>query len=191
MKLWDIVKTVGSAALQVALPGTGSLIVGAVNELLPDDKKLPAGATGDDVNNAIAKLPPEQQASVMEKEFDVSITQIKESNSTVRTMLESDAKNPHSTRPYIAKGSFHVVAFVVIVTISVWAYGVLVSDDSLVKTVMGGWQFVLAVIGPLVTLLWAYFGVLKQEHKNKLDAANGSSTPAGIAGILSSIIKRR
>lgn len=191
MKLWDIVKTVGSAALQVALPGTGSLIVGAVNEFLPDDKKLPAGATGDDLNNAIASLPPEQQASVMEKEFDVSITQIKESNSTVRVMLESDAKNPHSTRPYIAKGSFHVVAFVVIVTISVWAYGVLISDDGLVKTVMGGWQFILAVIGPLVTLLWAYFGVLKQEHKNKLDAANGSSTPAGIAGILSSIIKRR
>lgn len=191
MKLWDIVKTVGSAALQVALPGTGSLIVGAVNGLLPDDKKLPAGATGDDVNNAIASLPPEQQASVMEKEFDVSITQIKESNSTVRAMLESDAKNLHSTRPYIAKGSFHVVAFVVIVTISVWAYGVFIRDDDLVKTVMGGWQFVLAVIGPLVTLLWAYFGVLKQEHKNKLDAANGSSTPAGIAGILSSIIKRR
>ena len=127
----------------------------------------------------------------MEKEFDVSITQIKESNSTVRAMLESDTKNPHTTRPYIAKGAFHVVAFVVIVTISVWAYGVFIRDDDLVKTVMGGWQFVLAVIGPLVTLLWAYFGVLKQEHKNKLDAANGSSTPAGIAGILSSIIKRR
>lgn len=31
MKLWDIVKSVGSAALQVALPGTGSLIVGALN----------------------------------------------------------------------------------------------------------------------------------------------------------------
>lgn len=190
MKLWDIIKTVGSAAIQVALPGTGSLIVGAVNKLLPDDKKLPAGATGDDLNTAIASLPPEQQASVMEKEFDVQLTQIKESNSTVRAMLESDAKNPHSTRPYIAKGAFHVVAFVIIVTISAWAYGVLVSDDSLVKMVMEGWRFVLAVIAPLVTLLWAYFGVLKQEHKNKLDAANGSSTPAGIAGILSSLIKR-
>ena len=56
MKLWDIVKTVGSAALQVALPGTGSLIVGAVNELLPDDKKLPAGATGDDVNKRYRQI---------------------------------------------------------------------------------------------------------------------------------------
>ncbi len=190
MKLWEIVKTVGSVALQVALPGTGSLIVGAVNELLPDGKKLPAGATGDDLNNAMASLTREQYASVMEKEFDVNIAHIKESNSTLRAMLESDAKNPQSTRPYIAKGAFHVVSFVVIVTISVWAYGVLIANDNLVKTVMNGWHFVLAVIGPLVTLLWAYFGVLKIEHKNKLDAANGLSTPPGIAGILSKILKK-
>ena len=191
MKLWDIIKTVGSAALQVALPGTGSLIVGAVNELLPDDKKLPAGATGDDLNNAIASLPPEQQASVMEKEFDVEITQIKESNATLRTMLESDAKNPHSTRPKIALEAFYVVAFISILVVSMWAYAILKQDEKLVKVIVDGWPWVLAVIGPFVGWLNNYFGTLKQEHKNKLDAANGSSTPAGIAGILSSIIKRR
>jgi len=190
MKLWDIIKSVGSAAITTMVPG-GGLLIGAINQVLPKDKQLPATATGDEVNSAVAPLPPDQRAAIMEKEFDVTLAQIEESNSTVRAMLESDAKNPHSTRPYIAKGAFHVVAFVIIVTISAWAYGVLTSDDSLVKTVMGGWQFVLAVIAPLVTLLWAYFGVLKQEHKNKLDAANGSSTPAGIAGILSSLIKRK
>jgi hypothetical protein len=46
MKLWDIVKTVGSAAIQAALPGTGSLIVGAVNELLPEGKKTPSRGDG-------------------------------------------------------------------------------------------------------------------------------------------------
>jgi len=50
---------------------------------------------------------------------------------------------------------------------------------------------VLAVMAPLVTLLYAYFGVLKSEHKNKLDAAAGSApAPAGIAGILSAVLKR-
>ena len=115
MKLWDVIRSVGSAALQVALPGTGSLIVGAVNELLPNDKKLTANATGDDISSAISSLPPAQQATILSKEFDVSITQIKESNSTVRAMLESDANNPHTTRPYIAKGAFHIIAFVIAV----------------------------------------------------------------------------
>jgi hypothetical protein len=191
VKLWDIVKTVGSAALQVALPGTGSLIVGAVNEFLPDDKKLPAGATGDDIGGAISRLPAAQQAALLEKEFDVEITQIKESNSTIRAMLESDAKNPHSTRPYIAKGSFHVVGLSIITVVSVWAYGVVSGDSVVIKAVVDGWPFILAAIGPLVTLLWAYFGILKQEHKNKLDAANGGSTPAGFSGILSKILNRR
>ena len=187
MKLWDILKTVGGTALQIALPGTGSVIVGAINELLPDNRKLPAGANGDDINSVISKLPAEQQASLLEKEFDVKITQIQESHSTVRKMLESDVQNPHTTRPYIAKGSFLVVAFVILSTTCVWSYAVISNNHELVKIVMNGWQFQLAAIGPLVTLLWAYFGVLKQEHKTKLDAANGFSTGGGI---LSKILKR-
>jgi hypothetical protein len=191
MKLWDIVKNVGTAALQVALPGTGSLIVGAVNEFLPDDKKLPAGATGDDIGGAISRLPATDQAAIMEKEFDVEIVRLTESHSTVRAMLESDVKNPHSTRPYIAKGAFHVVAFAILAVVSVWSYGVISGDSVVITAVVEGWPFILAAIGPLVTLLWAYFGVLKQEHKNKLDAANGGSTPAGFSGILSKILNKR
>ena len=190
MKLLDIARTIGSAALQVALPGTGSMIVAAVNELLPVEKKLDNGATGEQVIQAVAEMPPEQQAAVMSKEYDVTIEQIKQSYDTVRTMLESDTRNPHTTRPYIAKGAFHVVAFVVVTVVVVWSYGVLTGDAKLVGSVMGGWQFVLAVIGPLVTLLWAYFGVLKQEHKNRLDAAGGTSTQGGLAGIISALIKR-
>lgn len=190
MKLWDVVKSVGSGIVREVVPG-GGILVDAVNEFLPDDKKLPSNATGKDIDDAVGSLPAEQRARIYEKEFDVDLTQIRQSNETVRAMLEADTKNPHTTRPYIAKGSFHVVAFAVVATVSAWAYGVVTGDSDLVKSVTGGWQFILSVIGPLVTLLWAYFGVLKNEQKNRLDAARGSSTPGGIAGILSNIIKRK
>lgn len=189
MKLWDIVKTVGSSVVRNAVPG-GGLLVDVVNEFLPDDRKLPAEATGSDIATAVDSLPAEQRAQLMAREFDVDITQIQESNATVRAMLEADTKTPHTTRPYIAKGSFHVIAFVTVVTISLWAYGVAIKDDALVTAIMDGWQFVLAVIGPLVTLLWAYFGILKQEQRNRLDAARGGSTANGISGIISNILKR-
>jgi hypothetical protein len=191
MKLWDIARTVGSAALQVALPGTGSLIVAAINKALPADKQLPADATGTDVSNAVASLPPEQQAALMEKQFDVDITQIKESHSTLRAMLDSDAKSPHTTRPYIAKQAFHVVAFISVVIVLMWAYAVATSDEALVKVIVDGWPWVLGVILPFVGWLNSYFGTLKQEHRSRLDAANGVSTPQGVAGILSSLMKRR
>lgn len=191
MKLLDIVKNVGATAINIALPGAGSAILGAVNSFLPDNAKLPDTATGHDVDNALHALPPTQRAEIMGREFDVEITQIKESNETVRTMLDADTKTPHTTRPRIALGSFQVVAFAVIVIVSVWAYGVLSDKEVVIKAVMDGWPFILAVLAPLVTLLHAYFGVLKQEHKNRLDAANGGSTKSGVAGILSTIFSKK
>ena len=194
MKLWNIVKTVGTGLISAAVPGAG-LLIGAVNEFLPDDKKLPSTATGTDLSNAVESLPAEQRASLMEKEFDVEITEIKESHSTVRTMLESDAANPHTTRPKIAYQAFQVVGTTTIITISLWAYAVATSNDKMVKTVMDGWPFVLGVVAPLVILLHAYFGVLKQEHKNRLDAAGGmptdpSANQSAIMGKIAKLLNR-
>lgn len=190
MKLWDIVRNVGGGIIKNVVPG-GGLIVDVVNEFLPKDKQLGADATGADVDKAVANLTPEARASLMEKEFDVDITQIQESNSTLRTMLESDAKSPHSTRPYIAKHSFHVVAFAVIVTISLWSYGIVKADTTMVKTITEGWPFLLSAIAPLAVLLRSYFGVLKQEHRDRLNAADTKPAQAsGLVGLISSMVKK-
>lgn len=190
MKLWDIVKTVGTGLISATVPGAG-LLIGAVNEFLPEAAKLPANATGVQMQGAIDSLPPESRKQLMEKEFDVEITQIKESNQTVRAMLESDAQNPQSTRPYIAKHSFHVVAFTVVMTVCLWSYGIYTADTDMVKTITDGWPFLLAAIGPLVVLLQAYFGVLKQEHKQKLEAAGGNPQPSGLAALVSGLVNRK
>ncbi len=188
MKLWDIAKRVGSGLLRDVVPMAGT-IIDLVNDVLPGDQKLAGNATGDQVSAAVASLPPEQRAEVMDKEFEVELTQIKESHSTVRVMLESDARNPHSTRPWIAKGSFIVVALVTLIVTAAWAYSIFKADDPL-SEIRQSWAFMTALLAPLVTLLHAYFGILKTEHKNRLAAANGSATPSGLSGILSSILKR-
>jgi len=190
MNILEIAKTVGASALNMMIPGAGSAILGVVNAFLPDDQKLPEYATGHDVANAIQAMPADKRAELMSKQFDVDIAQIKEAGSTLRTMLESDAKNPHSTRPYIAKGAFLVVAFSIVVIVSLWAISVFNQNVSTVKAVVDGWPFVLAVMTPLVTLLYAYFGVLKDEHKHKLQAASGNAPASGMAGILSAFLKR-
>lgn len=189
MNILDIVKDVGGGLIRQMVPG-GGMILDVVNGFLPDDKKLGETATGEDVRNAVESLPPEQRAQLVAKQFDVDMTQIKEGNSTVRAMLDADTKTPHTTRPYIAKGSFHVIAFVIVAVVTIWAYGVIKQDAALVETVMGGWPFILAAIGPLVVLLHAYFGVIKHEHKNRLDAANGAAHPVGLAGLVSAFVKR-
>lgn len=189
MNLLNIIKNVGVNVIRDAVPG-GGLIINTINDFLPAGKKLDSNATGSDINSAIESLPHEQRAALLGKEFDVDITQIKESNATVRAMLEADTRNPHTTRPYVVKHSFHIVAFISIAIIAMWVYGVGSGNTAMVKAVMNGWPFVAAIISPFVILLRAYFGVLKNEHKNKLDAAGGASTPSGVIGLLYSIIKR-
>jgi len=185
MDLLNIVKGIGEGLIKT-LP-LGGLIVDTVNNFLPDNLKLPDNPTGNEVQVAISSLPAEAQKELYSKQFEVDITQIKESNSTLRVMLESDAKSTHTTRPYIAKGAFKVVAFSIMLVMSVWAIAVLEKDTQMIDSIMGGWQFVLAVIAPFVTLLLGYFGILKQESKNRLDASNGKSEPTGIASIVKAI----
>ncbi len=109
---------------------------------------------------------------------------------TVRGVLRSDTENPQKTRPFLIKGLFFVVAFVVVMVTALWSYAVYKMDDEMITVVMNGWPFVLAVITPLIIPLHSYFGVLKQEHKARLDAAGGITPSAGVSGLLSALIKK-
>ncbi len=188
MNITEILSKVGSGVLTSLVPG-GAAILAAVNAFLPDDKQLPAGATGQQVAGAVNSLSPTQRVELLSKEFDVDIAQITESNSTLRAMLTAEQASTHTTRPKIALGAFYVVAFATVAVVALWCFAVATGRDTMVSVIMDGWPFLLSVLGPLVVLLRAYFGVLKQEQKNRLDAANGS-TGTALSGILSNVFKK-
>jgi hypothetical protein len=189
MNIWDIFKKVGSRVIREVLP-SGEKVIDEINTLMPTHKPLPYSSTGVDLKKAFVNLPPSEQLQLMEKEFDIEIEKVREENFTVRKMLELEQANPHSTRPYIAKGAFVIVAAVVLIVTLVWAYGVFSGNVAMVTAIMGSWQFIAAAIGPLVTLLWAYFGVLRSEHQQKLNAANGFNAQSGLLGTISDIIRK-
>ena len=178
MKLKEIALKVGSGLIRDMVPG-GGLLLDGVNALLGDGDKLGPDATGDD----LLKLPPQ----VLEKQYDVQIEQIRESHETARTMLQVESVSTHTTRPRIALGAFHVVAAVSLIAVAVWASAVLRKDVDTLKVVVDGWPFLLAVIGPFVGWLNRYFGILKDEHRNRLDAVSANTKPRGLAGLLQSV----
>lgn len=190
MKLLDIVKTVGSSAVKELVPG-GGVLINAVNEFLPKEHRLPNTATGDDVENALNTLPAEQRAKVMEKEFDVKITDIEQRGKTVRAMLEADAMAKHTTRPYVIKHSFHLVAVVTLAITTAWFIGVVKSDEALVEAVMSGYPFILTLTAPFVWMLKAYFGILRDEDRTRRDAANGLPTSGGVRGFMSQVMTKK
>jgi hypothetical protein len=188
MKLKDIVKKVGSSIIRNVVPG-GGILVDAVNAFLPEDKKLPTDATGSQVEEAVDSLPPEQRAAVFEKKFDVQLEQIKQQGETLQAMLIAEQKSTHTTRPYIAKGAFQVVAVCTLAVIFTWCGGVWLNRPDIVEKAQDAQTFMLYVLGPLVALLMAYFGILKQEHNNRLNASQGSPIPSLLGAVAKRIIK--
>jgi len=165
MNAWDIARSVGGRVVRDVVPG-GDAIIDAVNQLLPDNKQLGQVSTGLDVVDAVDSLPPESRARLMQRQFDVDI----KGHETMQVMLASDATQKHTTRPRIALGAFQVLTFVTILVVSMWAHGVVSDNDEMVSVVMDGWPMVLAVIGPFVSLLYAYFGLLRSERRDMLGA---------------------
>ena len=188
MNLSDVLKTVGSAVVRNTVPG-GGILVDVVNAALPAAMRLAADATGQEIEATIKTLPADKQAEILSREFDVQIEHIKQGNESIRAAIRADANDPHTTRPYIAKQAFHVVAFVIVTVMLLWSYAVFASKHGMVLQITEGWPFVLAILGPLVTLLWAYFGVLREEHKSKMNASNGMSS-LGVLGTIAGLIKK-
>ncbi|MCJ8293524.1 MAG: hypothetical protein MJK15_03880 [Colwellia sp.] len=188
MNLGDILKTVGSGLIQTLLPGTGSVIVAGINHFLDDDNQLPENATGEQAQLAIDSLPPEQRASVLNKEYDVKIEQIKQSYSALNTMLEANSKSTHTTRPKIAYQAFQVIAFSTIAVIASWCFAVVSANVDMIEKIESSWLFVLGVITPLVTVLHAYFGVLRDETKDRFNAAQGHKVDP-VSGLIKKLFK--
>lgn len=183
MKLLDIIKRVGSRAIREAVPG-GGVLIDAVNAVLPAKHRLPPGATGCDVEDAVNSLPPEQRAHVMSKRYDVQMEELK----SIQAMLAADERSTQTTRPYIAMQSFHLLALVTVGLIVGILYAVWKTSDPLPHLV-DAWPLIVSLLAPFVVVLRAYFGMLTHEHRNRLDCAVGR--PTSPAGFLSTLFKRK
>lgn len=182
MKLMEALTNIGTSLIR-EVPG-GSVILDVVNAVLPDDQKLDGSASAKQIKDVIETLPPQEQMALFNKRIDLQIAEVEQAHTSVQTMLIEDAKNPHTTRPYVVKQSFHVLAFICISLMSAWLIAVLGNNEKIVQAIMAGWPFVLSVIGPFISLLYAYFGILKKESKDRYDAANQTASTPSFMGVL-------
>lgn len=189
MKLKDILKKVGAGLVRDLVPG-GGLIIDIVNDVLPSDKKLPTTATGEDVSGVIESLDVKTRFELLEKQLDVDIARTQAEAETLQTMLEADANTPHTTRPQIALKAFYVVGLCTVLIVISWCGAMWLERGDIVEKIQGAGPFVGFLLGPLVFMLHAYFGILRHEHSNKLNAATGHPANAGgVAGLLSRLKK--
>ena len=177
-------KSIGETLLDFA-PALGGMLLGpagaAGGQLLA--KTFGVDAEPEAVMNAINSDP-----EALTKIYDLNKTIIEQKAKTTRTMLETEAVSKHTTRPKIAYRGFHVVSFISIGIFSAWFVAVIQGDTEMVTTIQEGWPFVASIILPYIGWLNAYFGILADEQKDKLNAINGMATPSK-AGLIGKLLK--
>lgn len=172
MNLLKVLGKVGGSILADIVPG-GHAILSVVNSFLPDDKKLPATATGQDIQSAVSSLPADQQAKLLTKEFDVEITSIQEHTKVIEALCDVD-KTGNTTRPTIAIMMSYIVAFSVVIVISVLAVSIIKNDIETIKAIGDSWPLIVAILGTPTALLRAYFGMRTKEKQQKYQAVSNT-----------------
>ncbi|MDH5297858.1 MAG: hypothetical protein OEV91_02450 [Desulfobulbaceae bacterium] len=186
MNIANVLLKVGGAVVSSVVPG-GAAIVEMVNAFLPDDKKLPATATGTQVQTAVDSLPPEQKEAVLLKEMDVQIEDIKGWTNIVESLATADGVGA-STRPKIAM----MMAWAVCATSGLftlaWAWAIVSGDATTLMQLGNSYLLITALLATPTALLYAYFGMRKDEKLARYGAAMGQAPapPSGLTGLIKS-----
>lgn len=185
MNVGEILRKAGGVALSAAFPGVGAQVINLINEFLPAEDKLGVDASGAEAEGKLSGLDSSDRAALLGKEIDLKIATVTESYGALKMMLEFEQKNQQSTRPKIAYQSFQVVGSSIIMLVA--AIVVKILDGSV--DVLNIWPTVLSILAPLVVLLHAYFGILRDE-KSKLISVTGvpETKPTGLVSKLGKII---
>ena len=166
MKWSDISSSIGKFApmLGGALGGPAGAVAGsALAKFL---------GVEDNPHEVIKHIENNPESYVKIRDFEIEYFKLQADLN--KTMLNNESKSNHTTRPKIAYQAFQVVAAIALMIVFGWLYAVVSNDYELVKEIVNGWPFVVGVITPFVAWLNAYFGVLRKEQADRMNAFNGN-----------------
>lgn len=182
----DLAIKAGAGVLTAIFPPAAALIP-VVNQFLDEDEKLPDNATGDQVSGALARLTPEQLASVESKKIDLQITESNNWASVAKSLAEADHVGK-STRPQISMMMAWLVVVQVVGVVFCLGYSVVTKDKEVIIALSDSWEMLLATMGLPSILLRQYFGIRTQEKNARLSAAVGQEVNGGL---LTALVKSK
>ena len=167
----------GAATAATVLAPQLAPVIGIVNAFLPDDKKLPANANGQQVVAAYDDLAPEAQREIDDR-ARVELAHVQAEVSQLAAMVSVESANSN-TRPHIAYLMAVTVVVAVAVMMVMWARAVWAGDSEALAQLAGSWELMLAILATPSMLLRAYFGMRTREKQARYAAALGQEVQAG------------
>ena len=184
MKLFDLLKSIGGAAL--ASTPLGAAAIPVINSFLDDDKKLPENATGQDALNTIDSLPPEAKQALALAKIDLAKTEELGRTSRYEAMCKADGQGTRAKIVLEAMRTLTVITVLFIIAIG-WVYiehGAAHAFSSEMATVF------LTISGTYAYVVRAYMGDLRTETESRHAVEDNKPRLAkGLAGLVQAIKK--
>jgi len=163
------------ASVAASMIPFGPQILGVVNAMLPDDKKLPETATGSQIADAVESLPPEQRASLMEKRIDLQIAKEEGMTERYKAMAEADGQE---TRARLVNKAMN--ALIALTTVFISAMAWVYVDRGAAAAFSGEMAAVFGVFsGTFAYVIRSYFGDLRTETKSRHHVIDSKPQPLG------------
>lgn len=161
MNIKSILKTVGMGLLSASPFGAAAIPV--INALLPDNKKLPASATGNDAKEIIASLPPTEQVKIDLAEINLLVEEERGRTERYVAMASSDGQE---TRAKIVVKAMNTLIGLSVVFVLATVY-VYVTEGA-----AAAFSVNMAIVYGTITATFAYvvrayFGDLRNETKSR------------------------
>lgn len=176
MNIAEILKNVGKGLLKNAFPPISGIVFDTINASLSDSKQLGENSTGEEAEEAIRDLPPEQRASLLEKKFEFEITKVKEFTKVQEILAKADIAGA-SFRPWIAVAMAAIVVYADLVAITAWAFTVYKNPEILAST----WPLIVAILATPTALLRAYYAMRTKEKVERYSAITNQAPKIGWA----------
>ncbi len=186
MKLGQILTKIGKGVIKDVVPLAGTVF--DIVEEFTGEKYDRETTTGQDLLKACNGLSSDAQAQIFSKELDVEIVQEEEWTKRFQALNQAD-ESGKTSRPKIAL----MIAYSVCIPVNLFSIALfivtLMGKPEMVKALSDCALIVLSLIGPLLTVLYGYFGMRRDEKKARYNLAAGQSSPLGVIGKMVSAFK--
>ena len=174
MNIFNILKDIGIGLISES--PIGKIAIPVINALLPDDKKLPINATGEDAAKIIKNLPPEQRAKIELAEIDLQKSEIEGMTDRYKAMCSADGQE---TRAKLVDKAMNTLILLSLMFVSAMAYVYVTEGAKQAFSVEMVGAFI-AVTGVFAYVVRSYFGDLRVETKSRHATIDTKQQPASL-----------
>ena len=178
MNIKSFLKTVGLGLISSNPMGAAALTV--INGFLPDDKKLPENATGEQAQDAIKSLSPDQLAQL--ELAEIHLAEVEEEGRTARYIAMCAAEGQETRAKVVLIAIWGLISTnLLFMLVIAWVYVERGASEAFSPSLIGTYT---VMTGTLAYVVRAYMGDLRSETRSRHETIDEKPRKPGLLEVL-------